>query len=118
MDEPIIKTGQYTFGGELQKNRSKSLDKSEKLEVDSKVDEEKLSDTLADMVDRRTRPVTSSVYTARRDLTKKIKLPGDGIYLIVATTFHPDKIGKFYMQTYVERPNYNHDEFENQFYSA
>lgn len=83
-----------------------------------KIDEEKLSDNLADMVDRRTRPVTSSVYTARRDLTKKIKLPGDGTYLIVPTTFHPDKIGKFYMQSYVERPNYNHDEFENQFYSA
>ena len=43
LDEPITRTGQYTFGGELQKNRSKSLDKSEKLEVDSKVDEAKFS---------------------------------------------------------------------------
>jgi len=72
-----------------------------------KVDEVK--SRLGDMIDRTTRPAASVTYTARRDLTAKIKVTqGDGTYLIVPTTFRPKEKGKYYMRCFVERPNYTH----------
>ena len=70
-----------------------------------KVDE--IKNELEDMVDRTTRPSKSVTYTARRDLTAKVRVSdGDGQYIIVPTTFRPNEIGKYYMRCYVERPNY------------
>lgn len=68
---------------------------------------EEVKSQLGDMIDRMTRPVASVTYTARRDLTKRIALPGDGQYICVPTTFRPNEPGKFYMRCYVERPNYS-----------
>jgi len=67
---------------------------------------DEVQDCLGDMIDRLTRPTASVTYTARRDLVKRIKLPGAGKYIIVPTTFRPNEPGKYYMRAFAERPNY------------
>ena len=75
-----------------------------------KVDD--IKNNLCDMIEKTTEPVVPSVCAGRRDLSKKLKLPGDGDYIIVPSTKYPDQIGKYYLQCYVERPNYEHIDFE------
>jgi len=69
------------------------------------------SDVLSDMVTRSTRPISISPFINMRDLTKRIKLPGAGKYVIVPSTFRSGAEGKFFMRVYVEKPNYSRQTF-------